>query len=200
MEKKITYNEVYFNSLVASAIPIAIEGRKLPQDTAASVILMQVGLESIIGDFEKRMQKALEKMKERDFKGYDERARAIADMEDVDRRVKAHDEWDGAGDEPPMPTEEEIAPAEKTRETEADFRAEEKKLADLYVAARTKELNNIIGEKPPMLTRREFADIIGMLGTEGTVTVNRMMSINGETSEMPRTSFIAMVAANLVEP
>ena len=169
MEKKVTYNEAAFITRIASAIPIAIDGRQLPQDTAASVIMAQVGWSAVMQEYESRMGEALKKMKK---EGFDDRHRAYAEMERTDIRVKAHEDWDGEGEQPAMPTDEEIAAAEKT-------------------AAKT----------PAALTRRELADIIGMLGTEGTVKMAVGVDENGHPrmADVPRLTLVSMIAANMVE-
>lgn len=198
MEKKVTYNEAAFITRVASAIPIAIDGRQLPQDTAASVIMAQVGWSAVMQEYETRMGEALKKMKK---EGFDDRHRAYAEMERTDSRVKAHNEWDGKGEQPAMPADEEIAAAEKTRETAEEFRKELDELEGLYKTAREKEGEKTAAKTPAALTRRELGDIIGILGTEGAVEMT--VGVDGEgnavTAPVSRKAFITLVAANLVE-
>lgn len=198
MEKKVTYNEAAFITRIASAIPIAIDGRQLPQDTAASVIMAQVGWSAVMQEYESRMGEALKKMKK---EGFDDRHRAYAEMERTDIRVKAHEDWDGEGEQPAMPTDEEIAAADKTRETAEGFRKELDELEGLYKTAREKEGEKTAAKTPAALTRRELADIIGMLGTEGTVKMAVGVDENGQPrmADVPRLTLVSMIAANMVE-
>lgn len=197
MEKKVTYNDASFITRIVSAIPIAIDGRKLPQDTAASVIMAQVGWSAVMQEYESRMGEALKKMKK---EGFDERAQAISIMEETDRRLKAHEEWDGEGERPARPSDEEIASADKTRETEEDYRKELDELTGLYGKARATEAAKHVANTPAALSKRELADIIGMLGTEGTVTMGGFDD-NGRPTDIKieRMAFIPLIAANIVE-
>lgn len=194
----MTYNQASEITRIALAIPIAIDGRKLPQDTAASVIMAQVGWSAVMDGYESRMQEALKKMKK---EGFDERYAANERMKETDRRKKALDEWNGEGEQPAAPTGEELEAAEKTRETAEEFEKELAEVLDLYSEARTKEGEKTVTGAPSALTRKELADIIGMLGTEGTVSVALGVGEDGRPikGEIARHEFIRLVAANLVE-
>lgn len=197
MEKKVTYKQAEFITRVASLIPIAIDGRKLPQDTAASVVMAQVGWSAVMQEYESRMQEALKKMKK---EGFDERAQAIGVMEETDRRIKAHKEWDGTGEQPAMPSDEEIAAAEKTRGTAKEFFDELNELNALYGSAREKEGEKTVAATPSALTRRELADIIGMLGADGTIQIDAAGADGTpRKEEIGRGALITLIAANLVE-
>ncbi len=198
MRQEITYGQALFFTRILFAIPLSKNGRELTPDTAASVMMARVGWGAVAEAFEKRILDTLKQTKENGYNDFDEHARAIADMEDVDRRVRAHNEWNGEGGQPPMPTEEEIAAAEKTRETEADFRAEEKRLTEIVIATRAKELEKTMTERPPMLTRADLAGIIGMFGIEGKVTVGGIGE-DGKPGEISNGEFFTFLAANLVE-
>lgn len=195
MEKKPTYRDAMNNERMASAIPLAIDGKTLPQDTAASVVMLQVGWSSVADELRATMTAALKKMKK---EGYDERSRAIDAMEDVNRRVKAREEWDGDGDEPQAPTEEELEAAAKARESAEEFYKEKEELEAMYNKAWEKESARECRKVTP-LTRRELADIIGMLGVEGTISVN-VMAADGSAVpiELDRREFISDIAATLV--
>ena len=154
----------------------------------SSLILMMKEIQSL----------KLKKMKK---EGFDDRHRAYAEMERTDIRVKAHEDWDGEGEQPAMPTDEEIAAADKTRETAEGFRKELDELEDLYKTAREKEGEKTAAKTPAALTRRELADIIGMLGTEGTVKMAVGVDENGHPrmADVPRLTLVSMIAANMVE-
>ncbi len=193
--EKMNYNQAIFAANVANAIPIAEGENKLSASTAASVVMTQVSFDQIVEEFEANCQAALKKVKK---EGYDERATAIEAMKDVDSRIKAHDEWDGEGEEPAMPTDEEIEKAEETRKTEADFETEHKELLEQYRAIRVKEAKKTVTRKPVLLSREELADIIELIGTEGVISAQGF-SKDGKPADIDRRQLIAFVAAYLVK-
>lgn len=135
MKKTVTYEQALYNSRLVDALPLATEEKKLPAETAASVVMAQVAWATICKTFDENMAEALKQMKK---DGFDERAQEITKMEDIDKRVKAHAEWDLKGEEPVKPSEDEIKEADKIRETSGAFYAELTELNDVYLAARSK--------------------------------------------------------------
>lgn len=198
MKKTVTYEQALYNSRLVDALPLATEDKKLPAETAASVVMAQVAWATICKTFDDNMTEALKKMKK---DGFDERAQEITKMEDIDKRVKAHAEWDLKGEEPVKPTEDEIKEADKIRETSGAFYAELAELNDVYLAARSKEFAKEVKDTPDAFTRKELADIIDILNPLGTVRMVVHVNNDGTLAEddIPCRSFITMIAANLVE-
>ena len=94
----MTYEEFFMNRAILNNIPLVFEGRRLGKSEVASVMLMRVAYNKKTEEFNKCMEDVLKGLKK---EGFDERAQAIAAMEDVDRRKKASEEWQvGAKDEP----------------------------------------------------------------------------------------------------
>lgn len=198
MKKTVTYEQALYNSRLVDALPLATEEKKLPAETAASVVMAQVAWATICKTFDENMAEALKQMKK---DGFDERAQEITKMEDIDKRVKAHAEWDLKGEEPVKPSEDEIKEADKIRETSGAFYAELTELNDVYLAARSKQFAKAVKDTPDAFTRKELADIIDILNPLGTVRMVVHVNNDGAPVEddIPCRSFITMIAANLVE-
>lgn len=186
------YNEVVANRNILVNIPLAFEGRKLPKETAASVMLLRVAYQQKVDEFVKTLDEVKKGLKK---DGFDERARAVAEMEDVDKRKKASEEWDGEGERPAMPTDEELKKAEETRATLEDFGKEKKELEEALAEANRKKLEEDAGNMGK-LTKDELADLYELLGSEGVF--NFVLPGGDVPMVVGREELLAWVAVNLV--
>ena len=186
------YNEVVANRNILVNIPLAFEGRRLPKETAASVMLLRVAYQQKVDEFVKTLDEVKKGLKK---DGFDERARAVAEMEDVDKRKKASEEWVGEGERPAMPTDEELKKAEETRATLEDFGKEKKELEEALSEANRKKLEEDAG-KMGKLTKDELADLYELLGSEGVF--NFVLPGSDVPMAVGREELLAWVAVNLV--
>lgn len=196
----MTYEEIFMRRAILSNIPLVFEGRKLGKSEVASVMLMRVAYNKKTEEFNKCMEDVLKGLKK---EGFDERAQAIAAMEDVDRRKKAAEEWkegdkDEAGkpiEKPAMPTEEELKKAEETRKTKDDHDKELAELNENYSEARKKKLEESTTIANGTFTRSEYAEICELIGSEGTI---ELFGFADEAVKVARAEFLAMIATHLV--
>ena len=190
----MTYNDIFFRNNIVANIPLVYEGRKLGKSEAASVMLVRVAYANKVQEYEKYMEEVLKGLKK---EGFDERSRAIAEMEDVDRRKKAAEQWK-QGDKdgkPEMPTKEELEQYEKTRETKEEYDKELKELEEAYGEARRKQ-----GEKDVKLdakfTRAEYAEICELIGYEGDFEISSIFT--GGKEKISKEMFLGLIASNVV--
>ena len=192
----MTYREIITNRNLLNNVPLTFEGRKLPKNTAASVMLLRVSYNQKVDEFVKTIEDVKKGLKK---EGFDERAQAVSEMEAVDKRKKAADDWkEGSeGEKPSYPTEEEIEKAEKTRSTLKEFEAEKKELEEALMEANNKKLDEEVDMKNGKLTKDELADIYEVVGVEGDIPLSFP---GGEGLEhWPREAFLSWIAKNLVE-
>lgn len=197
----MTYNDVFFRSNIASNIPLVLEGRKLPKAETASVMLLRVAYSAKVEEYQKCLEEVLKGLKK---EGFDDRARAVAEMESVDARAKAAKEWkkgktdkDGKPvEKPEMPTQEELDKAEKTRETVEEFEKEKKELEEAYAEAQRKKSEEKVEIKNGTLSRAEYAEICEMIGSEGEIEIR---GFSDHPVNIPKEQFLGMIASKLVE-
>lgn len=196
MEKKqqTDYNDVFLTRNLLANIPLVEKGARLPKETMAAVMLLRVAYGKRVDEFEADMAEVLRGLKK---EGYDERAQAVARMEDTDRRQREHDQWDGTGEQPAAPTDEERRQADETRAAADDFRRERAELEEAYMEARRKKAAEPVAVKNGRLTQQEYADVCGLLGAEGDMDF-RVPGSGQEPVKMPREYFLGLVAASLV--
>lgn len=188
----MNYNDVFLRSALLESIPLNDEKYSFPSELSTSVILLRVGYNKKKQEFEDEMQAVLKELKK---DGFDERAQAIQQMEDVDKRLKAHEEWDGNGEQPAKPSDDELAKAEETRKTEADYRNEFAELDEKYRNARTKKAEEEVTLATEKMDFDTFRQLARSIGTAGTITVVGIPML----SELPKDTFLQSVCANLVK-
>lgn len=197
----MTYEEAFYKRVILANIPLVYEGRKLPKSETASVMLMRVAYNKIVDEFQEDMRKVEEDLKK---EGFSERSQAIAEMEDIDRRKKAAEEWkkgdkDANGkpvEKPEMPTKEELEKAEKTRETKEEYDKELKELEDNLNEIRGRKLKEKVDKKGTYtFSRAEYAEICEVIGYEGDIEV---VGFNEHPSKTPRVELLSAIAFNLV--
>lgn len=197
----MTYEEVFYKRVILANIPLVYEGRKLPKSETASVMLMRVACNKIVDEFQEDMRKVEEDLKK---EGFSERSQAIAEMEDIDRRKKAAEEWkkgdkDANGkpiEKPGMPTKEELEKAEKTRETKDEYDKELKELEDNLNEIRGRKLKEKVDKKGTYtFSRAEYAEICEVIGYEGDIEV---VGFTEHPSKTSRVEFLSAIASNLV--
>lgn len=194
------YGDVFLKKAILRNIPIAFEGRKLGKAEVASVMLMRVAYEKKVEEFNKDMEEVLKGLKK---EGFDDRAQAIAEMEKVDIRKKAAEEWkEGDKDENgnpveklEMPTKEELKKAEETRKTKEDYDKELAELNENYYEARKKKLEESTTITNGTFTHNEYAEICELIGAEGTI---ELLGFADEAVKVAREEFLGMIATHLV--
>lgn len=194
------YNDIFTRKAILNNIPLVFEGRKLGKSEVASLMLIRVAYDRKTDEFNKFMEDVLKGLKK---EGFDERSQAVQQMEDVDRRKKAAEEWkegdtdkDGKPvEKPSMPTKEELEKADKTRETKANYDKELEELNESYMEARNKKLEEETTISGGTFTRAEYAEICGLIGSEGDI---EMTGFATEAVKIPRAQLLNMIAAHLV--
>lgn len=189
---KTSYNDIFIRNQVLVNIPTEMEGRRLQTATATTILLMRLAYQKKCDEFEETMRKALDELKKEErFKDFDALSEEQSRMQSVLDRKKAHDGWDGEEDKRPVaPSEEELAKAREAEARKDDFDALSTELLGAYNAAREKHSLTETVIEAPKLTRAELEDIVGTVGTVGT------MEIDGPRGAMqqPRMGFLALVA------
>ena len=188
----MNYNDVFLRSALLESIPLNDGKYFFPPELSTSVILLRVGYNKKKQEFEDEMQAVLKELKK---EGFDERSQAIQQMEDVDKRLKAHEEWDGNGEQPKKPSDDELAKAEETRKTEADYRKEYAELDESYRNARTKKAEEEVTLATDKMEYDTFKQLVGALGTAGMIPVVGIPML----SEMQKQEFLQAVCINLVK-
>lgn len=194
------YNDIFTRKAILNNIPLVFEGRKLGKSEVASLMLIRVAYDRKTDEFNKFMEDVLKGLKK---EGFDERSQAVQQMEDVDRRKKAAEEWkegdkdpDGKPvEKPSMPTKEELDKSDKTRETKANYDKELEELNESYMEARNKKLEEETTISGGTFTRAEYAEICGLIGSEGDIELTGFAT---EAVKIPRAQLLNMIAAHLV--
>lgn len=196
----MTYEEVFNKFNIANNIPLETNGRKLNKEMKAKVVLLTISYDSTLNRFYKEMELAGKKLKK---EGYDERARDIQKMTDIERRLEVSKSWnkghkDENGNEIPQPvapSDEEIKEASRIREIKETFDEEQQELDGAYKRAYEEKLKEEAKMTERKLSSSDFAEIIELIGTDGTITI--------KVGEMKREdsciNFIKMIAANLID-
>lgn len=191
----MTYNDVFLRRNILLNIPLVFEGNKLPKSTAASVMLLRVAYQNKVDEFIKFLEETKKGFKK---EGFDERAQAVSQMEEIDRRKKAADEWKegNEGEKPTMPTTEELEKAEKTKETLEEFNKEKKELEEQIQEAQNKKAAETVKIENGSLSKAELADIYDMLGADGDIDYSVPNQV--EKVKVPKEWLLNMIATNLV--
>ena len=156
----MTYRELSNNAVLAGAIKIIDGAKKLDGNAAIDVVMAQAELERGMSEYQSKMQDIVKKLKPED---YDERSKKQQKMLDIEARAKAVDEWDGEGEEPKMPTDEELKEAEELKQELEGFDKEEKELDEQLGKAAEKLMNEESSIKKVKLSRETLAAIYAMV-------------------------------------
>lgn len=195
----MTYQDISFCNSLLSSIPLTIEGQPMPAKTSTDVILLQVAYQNKLKEFEDFMQEVLKKLKK---DGFDERFQKNTRIEDINKRLKAHDEWttgqtDADGkpvERPAKPSDEELKEVEDARTETEDFKAELDELNTAYQAAYGEKFNEEVkGMKK--FSRETYENIVAFIGFTGEITINL---VNREPATVSKQDFLRMVGFNLV--
>lgn len=190
----MTVNEMYNNRMIVSNIPLMFEGRELSSKLQAKVMIMRVTYDKAMAAFQDKMKEVVNGLKP---EGYDDLDREIGKMLEIEGKEKTFKEWNGEGEKPTEPTKEELAEAKKIREEKfADYEAKKAVLQGKTNEAYMQESAEQSGIKVKNLTEDEYAEIISMLKTDGTI---QCTGNDGGKFELSKMAFLSLVAANLVE-
>lgn len=192
----LTYNDLFNKRAVLQNIPLVLEGRKLPKETAASVMLLKVQYQHKVDDFVKILDDVKKGLKK---EGFDDRAQAVEEMKRIDERRAKAEAWKEGdeGEKPQMPSQKELDKAEQTRSTLEEFEKEKKELEEALQEAQEKKAKETVNFKNCMLSKENLADIYDLVGADGEIEY----TIPGVsyTHKIPKEMFLNMVAFNLVE-
>lgn len=176
---------------------------KMDSSTHSSVILARVSYDKAFADFQEKAREVLKGLKP---EGYDEREQKISRMREIDRRAKAAKEWNGEGEEPAMPTKEELKEADEIRPTEEAFKKETDELNEQFIAAQEKILDEEVTVPSGTLTKKELADICNVVdslaeasaaeGKQAVIPVT--LTLYNKTVNFTTEDFLQMVAVELV--
>ena len=114
----MTNQEMFLKRLTLLNIPLSLEGKELPSELKAKIMLMRVAYDKAAKAFDDDMQQVLKEIKK---EGYDERAQKINHMKEIDGKEDA--------------TKEEKKEADEIRKTEEDFNKETEELNKAYSEA-----------------------------------------------------------------
>lgn len=191
----MTYNDVFLRRNLLLNIPLSKDGNKLPKSTAASLMLLRVSYQRKVDEFIKILEDVQKEFKK---EGYDERARAVSEMRNIDERRKKTESWKEGdeGEKPQMPSKEELEKAEETRKTLKAFEEEQKELNEHVSEAQDKHAKDEVDMGNNKFTKEEFADIYEIIGADG----NMDYAIPNQPDKMkvPCEWFLNMVATHLV--
>lgn len=183
------------NKLVAiKNVPLTFEGRALPSKLQAKIVLIKVAYEKSVAAFNEKIREASGELKP---EGFDELEAKVAKMFAVEAKAKAHEEWNGEGEKPEAPTQEEKDEAAAIREQDLKAYEEQKrdfvsKLNEAYA----QELNEEAAVKEKTLTEDELAEIIEVVGADGDMDLT---GNDGMKHRVKRCEFIELIASGFCE-
>lgn len=190
----MTHNEVFKRQAIVMNIPLVYEGRELPSKLQAKLMIMRVTYDKAVEAFRAKMQEVAKGLKS---KGYDELEAEINKMYTAENKEKAYKEWNGEGEKPAEPTKEELDEAKKIRaEKFDDYEAKKSALLAKLNEAYAQEGETQSDIKVKKFTEEEYAEIIEMIKTEGTI---KYTNAHGNVLEIPKVVFFGLIAADLVE-
>lgn len=162
----MTYTEIFNKAQIARQIPLVFEGRSLPTDMNASVVLLRVQYEKFINELNTLMQDVSKQLKK---EGFDDRQKEYNDMHSVfERKAKAEKGEEGVT----MPTESELKKAEETKLKEEDIAKEITEFNESYNKAYIEKLKETVDIKERLFTPQELNELIKLIGVEGTIKIN----------------------------
>lgn len=161
---KMTLAEALNNQMLIEQISLQLG---FPTQTATKLTALKMSYRKIEKAYQEDIQEALKCIKP---EGFDERFRKAMRFRDIENRAKLLEEWNGEGEKPNAPTEEELKEAEEIRPMMDDFLKEE---YDMNV-----QMNDIIAnmrkgeiEVPDTtLTWAEWGHIYDAIGIEGDMS------------------------------
>ena len=167
----MTNQEMFLKRLTLLNIPLSLEGKELPSELKAKIMLMRVAYDKAAKAFDDDMQQVIKEIKK---EGYDERAQKINHMKEIDGKEDAT----------------------KEEKKEADFNKETEELNKAYSEAYQEKMKEECDMKPRKFAFEGFAKIIELIGTDGAIKVKWN---SPEALEIPKEEFISLIATNLVD-
>lgn len=189
---KKTYNAIFFENNILTNIPARLDGRILSAATATSLLLMRVAYQNKVEEFESICRKILDDLKKDEkYADFDKMAQAHEEAVRILAARDAHEKWDGEEESrPARPSDEDIAKAETTMASSAEYEKVLSELTNAYGEARAKQAEVETTIEVNKLSRAELEDIVGMIAAADSVHIRIP---NGEFDE-PSQSFLALIA------
>lgn len=184
--------ELLNNHAIVGSIPLVYEGRELPSKLQAKLMLMRVSYDKAVAAFNEKVREALNGLKP---EGFDDLARDIERMRAIEAKDNACKQWNGEGEKPSEPTQDEIEEAANIRaEKLTEYELKEKDLLEKLAEIRRQEMEEECSVNLKLFTEDEYASIIETIKTEGVIDYK----INGQTFNIGRVQFLELIASNLV--
>lgn len=164
----MTYKEALDKHVLASAITVFNGDKCVNCETAFSVAKLKSTLNGIAQKFDAKIKDIVKELKPTD---YDIRADKYRRLHEIETREKAHDGWNGEGEEPERPSEEELKDAEGFRTELEGFEHVHADFVERVNLAYSKIAEEDCGADCPSITRNEWCEIYEVMKGEGVVEV-----------------------------
>lgn len=189
----MNYNNIFLCSNLLQQIPSAMDGKSMPTSLAVDIILLRTAYARKMEEYDNFMKDALKKLKK---EGFDDRVKAMQEMEAIDKRLKEHEEWKEGDtkERPTKPTDEEIAKADKTREGKVAYDKELEELDKAYSDARMKKAQEEVKDAPRM-SKDTFTQLVDFVGMAGTIDIK---DASGNTFTRDRSELLFLIGDNMV--
>ena len=157
------YAEIFNKAVLAGAIKCVNGEKRLDKSAAVDVAILRAELERGQKEFFSKMQDIEKSLKPEE---YDERLQDYQKMTAITRRKQAADEWDGTGEEPKLPTADELAEADELAKKLEGFEKEMATLEEQMDEARDKLADEESSLKKLTLSRETLAHIYEVMDLE----------------------------------
>ena len=189
----MNYVDLMNKSVAIKNVPLTFEGRALPSKLQAKIVLAKVAYDKALTAFNEKMRDVYNELKP---EGFDELEAKVRKMLDVEAKEKAHEEWNGEGEKPAEPTQEELAEAAAIREKEMkDYEVKREELNGKFNEAYAEAVKDEAPVKEKALTEDELAAIIEVVGMDGEMD---FIGNDGRPWKVKRCEFVDLIAAGLV--
>lgn len=171
--------ELLNTATMIGAIAIVDGDKKLESHAAIDVALAQAECERGIKDFNEKWEEVRKKLITDDYKKKREKYDKMNDILDREKAVK---DWNGDGEEPKLPTDEELKEAEELGKELEGFEDEDKELNKQLKEAHAKLLEQDCSIKKVSISRETWMRIYEMvdLNAESEISINNVRLTNRE--------------------
>lgn len=189
----MTFSEVFQKGTILMNIPVT-EGKYLfSPSLMSSIILMQVACSKKFKEFDDFMREALGKLKK---EGFEKRAQKISQINDIEKRLHEHDNWDGKGERPVKPTEEELKELENSKQLKEEYSKEIDDLQQAYSKVYQDKLQEEISDMKLGFSRHEYEDLVKVIGVTGDINFR---SIDKKEIKVHKIDFLKSIGELFVQ-
>lgn len=167
------------NATLIAAIEIVNGDKKLESNAAIDVALAQAECDRGIKDFNEKWEEVRKKLISEDYKKKREKYDKMNGILDREKAVK---EWNGEGEEPKLPTDEELKEAEELGKELEGFEEEDKELNQQLMSAHDKLLEQECSIKKVSISKDSWKRIYEMvdLNVDSGISINNVRLKNRE--------------------